>query len=182
MVSDMWTTESLEVEPLDSCNDDVPLGETQIVMVEDEQAVVEVRLENQYCDPHVKHSVSWPKNGSLTLEWVVEMMKTLELSSRNYSPAEFQLIMPVSVVDSILDVAASILHKEPNCVEVDCHGEVSKVVIVGDIHGHYHDLLHLFELANLPSKSQYFVFNGNYVDRGAWGLEVFLVLLAWKVR
>lgn len=181
MVSDMWTTESLEVEPLDSCNDDVPLGETQIVMVEDEQAVAEVRLENQYCDPHVKHSVSWPKNGSLTLEWVVEMMKTLELSSRNYSPAEFQLIMPVSVVDSILDVAASILHKEPNCVEVDCHGEVSKVVIVGDIHGHYHDLLHLFELANLPSKSQYFVFNGNYVDRGAWGLEVFLVLLAWKI-
>ncbi|XP_022960395.1 serine/threonine-protein phosphatase 7-like isoform X1 [Cucurbita moschata] len=182
IANDMWTTESLEVEPIDSSNDDVLLGDAQIIMVEVEQAVAESRLENEYCDlSHVKHTVSWPPHGCLTLEWVVEMMKTLEQSSRNYSPAEFQLVMPVSVVDEILDMAASILHKEPNCVEIDCHGEVSKVVIVGDIHGHYHDLLHLFELANLPSKSQYYVFNGNYVDRGAWGLEVLLVLLVWKI-
>ncbi|XP_022133758.1 serine/threonine-protein phosphatase 7-like isoform X3 [Momordica charantia] len=182
IASDMWITESLEVEPIDSSNDDVLLGETQLIMVEDEQAVAEARLENKYYDlSHVKHSVTWPPNGSLTLEWVLELMKTFGESSRNYLPMEFQFVMPVSVVDAILDVGASILHKEPNCVEIDCHGEVSNVVIVGDIHGHYHDLLHLFELANLPSKTQYYVFNGNYVNRGAWGLEVFLVLLVWKI-
>ena len=58
----------------------------------------------------------------------------------------------------------------------------SPVTICGDIHGQFHDLLNIFNLAGLPSDNQFYVFNGDYVDRGAWGLEVFLVLLAWKVN
>lgn len=109
-------------------------------------------------------------------------MSTLEQFSKEGSPSEFFSVMPVAVVDKLIDTASNILTTEPNCVGVDCHGDNSKVVIVGDIHGQFHDLLNLFELAGLPSEDQFYVFNGNYVDRGAWGLEVFSVLLAWKVR
>ena len=35
--------------------------------------------------------------------------------------------------------------------------------------------------AGYPDDARLFVFNGNYVDRGSWGLETFLLLLAWKV-
>ena len=44
-----------------------------------------------------------------------------------------------------------------------------------------HDLIFLLKQAGFPSQNQFFVFNGNYVNHGAWGLETFLLLLAWKV-
>lgn len=56
-----------------------------------------------------------------------------------------------------------------------------KAVLVGDVHGQFHDVLHLLEVAGLPSANRLFVFNGDYVDRGAWGFETYFYLLAWKV-
>lgn len=77
------------------------------------------------------------------------------------------------------------LHKEPNCVPIQPFrpepDSSASVVVVGDVHGQLHDLLFLLQDAGYPSKDRIFVFNGDYVDRGAWGLETFLLLLAWKV-
>ncbi|KAG4945135.1 hypothetical protein JHK87_041142 [Glycine soja] len=75
----------------------------------------------------------------------------------------------------------SILCKEPNCVEINCQGEDSRVIVLGDIHGQFHDLMFIFKHEGVPSENQIYVFNGNCVHKGAWGIEVFLVLLAWKV-
>lgn len=55
------------------------------------------------------------------------------------------------------------------------------VVLVGDVHGQFHDVLHLLEIAGPPSANRLFVFNGDYVDRGAWGFETYFYLLSWKV-
>lgn len=57
----------------------------------------------------------------------------------------------------------------------------SRIVVVGDVHGQLHDVLFLLRDSGPPGDHRFFVFNGDYVDRGAWGLEVFLLLLAWKV-
>lgn len=82
------------------------------------------------------------------------------------------------------------LHKEPNCISIDPFqpnsesgaGAASTVVVVGDVHGQLHDLLFLLRDAGYPAQNRIFVMNGDYVDRGAWGLETFLLLLAWKVH
>ncbi len=37
------------------------------------------------------------------------------------------------------------------------------------------------EAAGWPSAEQLFVFNGDFVDRGAWGVELLAVLAAWKL-
>lgn len=38
-----------------------------------------------------------------------------------------------------------------------------------------------FDVAGPPSDGSLFVFNGDFVDRGAWGLETLLLFLAWKL-
>ncbi|KAK2657674.1 hypothetical protein Ddye_010726 [Dipteronia dyeriana] len=124
----------------------------------------------------------WPSDGQPSLEWVHNLMYTFDWSSRNLPPTDLPFVLPVNVFDSLVLTASKILHKEPNCVRIE-EGldQDSTVVVVGDVHGQLHDLLFLLKDAGFPSENRFFVFNGDYVDRGAWGLETFLVLLAWKI-
>jgi hypothetical protein len=38
-----------------------------------------------------------------------------------------------------------------------------------------------FKLLGHPSQDLVYIFNGDFVDRGAWGVETLLLLLAWKL-
>ncbi|KAL0396273.1 UNVERIFIED_CONTAM: Serine/threonine-protein phosphatase 7 [Sesamum calycinum] len=129
--------------------------------------------------------ITWPDGGALTFSWVTNLMRAFDWASRAMPPAEFPSVLPVGVFDKLVLAASKILHKEPNCVTIDENsglGPQSRVVVVGDVHGQLHDVLFLLRDAGYPADDRFFVFNGDYVDRGAWGLEVFLLLLAWKVR
>ncbi|KAL5822478.1 hypothetical protein ACOSQ4_020378 [Xanthoceras sorbifolium] len=125
-------------------------------------------------------SLSWPQNGCITLEWIQGLISTFKWASWK-DPKDFWNLMPVAVVKKLIRAASKIMKGEKNCVKIHV-GEDSKVFVVGDIHGQFHDLISFFEeSAGFPSDHRYFVFNGNYINRGSWGLEVLLVLLALKV-
>jgi len=87
-------------------------------------------------------------------------------------------------VDMLLDAFTALLkpahHGRCHLLDVD-YPEGAKCTVVGDLHGQYWDLLNIFQLNGDPSATNYYVFNGDYVDRGPLGVEVVLTLMAWKV-
>ncbi|CAM0147086.1 unnamed protein product [Urochloa decumbens] len=124
--------------------------------------------------------VEWPEGGALTRDWVAGLESALDWSSRHLPADRLPEVLPSALVQRLVLAAAAILHREPNLVRVD-PGPAQSVVVVGDVHGQLHDVMFLLRDAGFPSEERVFVFNGDYVDRGAWGLETLLLLLAWKV-
>ncbi|TFK50532.1 Metallo-dependent phosphatase [Heliocybe sulcata] len=76
---------------------------------------------------------------------------------------------------SILQQATEVLSREANLLSVD-----GPVTICGDIHGQYYDLLKLFEIGGPVTNGNY-LFLGDYVDRGCFGIECLLYLYSLKI-
>lgn len=77
----------------------------------------------------------------------------------------------------LLQIRTAFLY-EKNVVTVP-----SPAYVIGDIHGQFYDLLHLFRSTGLPGQGENnFVFLGDYVDRGTFSCEVCLVLFVCKLR
>jgi len=56
-----------------------------------------------------------------------------------------------------------------------------EMTICGDTHGQFYDLVNIFKKNGNPSDKNPYLFNGDFVDRGSFSVEVMLTLIAWKV-
>ncbi|OWK11512.1 hypothetical protein Celaphus_00007073 [Cervus elaphus hippelaphus] len=80
-----------------------------------------------------------------------------------------------SEVKALCAKAREILVEESNVQRVD-----SPVTVCGDIHGQFYDLKELFRVGGDVPETNY-LFMGDFVDRGFYSVETFLLLLALKV-
>lgn len=60
------------------------------------------------------------------------------------------------------------------------HGELSLIHKFDA--GQFYDLIHLLSLTGSPTEKHALVFNGDFVDRGSWSVEVALTLFAYKCQ
>ena len=84
--------------------------------------------------------------------------------------------LDVGFVHEVIDKAIAVLKSEPNVLNLP-----SPIIIAGDIHGQFYDLLNMFaKYAELP-KGRYLLL-GDYIDRGNFSFEVLFYLICLKVR
>lgn len=106
----------------------------------------------------------------MTLDFLKQMMQEFKEGKRLAKRYAFAIMLQ----------AKAILSEQPTILELPVPAG-SHFTVCGDVHGQFFDLLNIFELNGLPSPENPYLFNGDFVDRGSWSVEVILTLLGFKV-
>ena len=65
-------------------------------------------------------------------------------------------------------------------VDIDVPAD-SKFTVCGDVHGQFYDTANIFELNGLPSEENPYLFNGDFVDRGSFSIEIIMLFFSLKL-
>lgn len=91
-----------------------------------------------------------------------------------------QKLIPTKYAYKIALAAIQIFKQQPTLVDISVPSG-DHFTVCGDVHGQFYDLLNIFNLNGLPSQSNPYLFNGDFVDRGSFGVETVLTLMAFKI-
>ncbi|RIA82021.1 Metallo-dependent phosphatase-like protein [Glomus cerebriforme] len=119
----------------------------------------------------VEPSYGGPKfeDGKITKDFIEEMMEYFKNQKKIHRKYAFEIILAVR----------KIMLETPSLVDITIP-QSSKLTVCGDVHGQYYDFINIFKINGVPSETNMYLFNGDFVDRGSFSLEVILTLFAYK--
>ena len=116
-------------------------------------------------------SLSSPSfNSKIDEAWVVKLMNEMKDSKFIHKKYLTQMLYD----------AKTIFEQEKALVDITVEDDI-EISVCGDTHGQYYDLLNIFKVNGYPSKTNPYLFNGDFVDRGSFSVEVVISLIAWKL-
>ena len=121
----------------------------------------------------------FPEDGKITHEWVLDLIEHMKDLENKKSNTE-KYIDKVYLLQMLLKVKNIFMAQKEALIDVNIPDD-TKFTVVGDIHGQFYDLLHIFEINGYPSEENPYLFNGDYVDRGVFSLECITTLIAFKI-
>ncbi|KAI6188976.1 Serine/threonine-protein phosphatase [Aphelenchoides besseyi] len=79
-------------------------------------------------------------------------------------------------LQQLCQMAKEVFISQSSLIEVD-----PPLIVCGDIHGQYADLLRVFDKHGFPPEANY-VFLGDYVDRGRQNIETICLMFCYKIK
>ncbi|ORY51336.1 hypothetical protein BCR33DRAFT_712420 [Rhizoclosmatium globosum] len=125
--------------------------------------VESIAVEASYDGPHLADT-------GITAEFCQDLLKHMEAQKKLHRKYVYKIMLATK----------AIFENSPTIVDIPVP-EGSKITVCGDIHGQYYDLLNIFKMNGLPSETNMYLFNGDFVDRGSFSVECILALLAFKM-
>eukprot|EP00944_MAST-04C_sp_MAST-4C-sp1_P007630 g7630.t1 len=85
-------------------------------------------------------------------------------------------------IEEILENYISMIKDEKTIVTVpEQNTSVPLCVVVGDIHGHFEDLMEIIDHNGVPSKNKPYIFTGNVINYGPKSLHCLIMILLWSL-
>ena len=134
--------------------------EEQKVEIDPEDIIVEESYTGPVCE----------KAEDVNAEWVVNLMNHFKDEKKLHKKYVVKLLL--FLIDIAKEQKALVDIKVPEDVDI---------TICGDTHGQFYDLLNIFEKNGNPSETNPYLYNGDFVDRGSFSVEVMMCLIAWKI-
>ncbi|CAK4085555.1 unnamed protein product [Aphanomyces euteiches] len=121
-------------------------------------------VDSSYDGPHL------PENP--TAEFVTQVLEHFKRGKLLHRKYVLQILLAMKTMLSSLPTLLRIqLGTDPQ----------AHITVCGDTHGQFYDVCNIFELGGLPSETNPYLFNGDFVDRGSFSLEVVLTLFIMKL-
>jgi serine/threonine-protein phosphatase 5 len=131
-------------------------------------------------DPNVSYKGPvFPDDGNLTKEWVLGLLDYMKDLEQKKSIEE-KYLDRINLLKMLIKAKKIFGEYQEALIDVEIP-EGKNITVVGDIHGQYYDLLHIFEINGFPSEDNIYIFNGDYVDRGLFGVECIITLISLKI-
>ena len=135
-------------------------------------SIDEIEVESSYDGPHLEYvETADGKDAVVTPEFVMQMMDRFKSQKSIHKKYMMQLLV----------AAVKYLSKQSTLLRVSLPTKSSHITVCGDTHGQFFDLCNIFEQGGMPSPTNPYLFNGDFVDRGSFSLEVVVTLLAFKL-
>nr|XP_010915451.1 serine/threonine-protein phosphatase 5 [Elaeis guineensis] len=143
--------------------------EEAIAVQESERCSVADSIDFRCIDVEPQYTGARIEGEVVTLDFVKKMMEDFRNQKCLHKRYAYQIVLQ----------AREMLRALPPLVDVTVPNG-HHFTVCGDVHGQYFDLLNIFELNGLPSEENPYLFNGDFVDRGSFSVEVILTLFAVK--
>jgi len=127
------------------------------------EMVDNIAVESDYSGPQLV-------DGKISLEFMQSMMDTFKDQKKLHRKFAYKILLDIE----------DLLRTQASLVDVPIPDD-SKFTVIGDIHGQFYDLMNIFKLNGLPSPTNPYLFNGDFVDRGSFSVECILTLFGFKL-
>lgn len=137
----------------------------------DSVVLTDIQVEAGYSGPRMeeKEKENEGSGYSITLDFIKAMIE--EFRQQRMIHRRFVMEILVASAQSVRNI--------PSLVDLEIP-EGSHITVCGDTHGQFFDLLRIFDLNGYPSAENPYLFNGDFVDRGSFSVEVIMTLLAFR--